>query len=63
MIHIAREEAEKAGAQEGRVFEVAPRLILRRSDIPALDDLLSPMPERDKSEEYDWGPPVGKEVW
>ncbi len=46
--------------QEGRIIVEPMTKVRGRYD---LKELVSRMPETYQSEEADWGPPVGKEVW
>lgn len=46
--------------QEGRIIVEPMTKVRGRYD---LKELISRMPETYQSEEVNWGPPVGKEVW
>ena len=57
-IHIGEEVEVSAG--RGRIIVEPVSRIRGRYDLKAL---VSKMPEEYRPEEFDWGPPAGKECW
>lgn len=47
------------------VYVKADSIVIQKklAKYPTLEELLARIPKDYKPEEYDWGPPVGKEVW
>ncbi len=50
----------KVSVRKGRIIVEPVTKVRGRHDLKVL---VSKMPKRHQTEEQDWGPPVGKEVW
>ena len=67
-VRIPRSLAVEAGLSTESPVElvlVEGRLVVEPvvEEVPSLEELVAQITPENRHEEFDWGPPVGKEVW
>lgn len=67
-LRVAKDLLKEAGLQTGTLVNVSvlkDAIIVRkaRKKHPSLAELVKRIPKDYKPSEYDWGKPMGKEVW